>query len=108
MQIDWPLSLPKEELSAPLPVIPRFNDDETLRKLSDQQQQTALSDALVYGISSDEIEDALVARDVSQLEKKGYGTRQKRATGCFHLLGTDCRTPDARSEKGIGLVSFRG
>lgn len=80
-------TVPKEELSAPLPVIPGFNDDETLRKLSDQQQQTALSDALVYGISSDEIEDALVARDVSQLEKKVTERGKNGQPGAFTYWG---------------------
>ena len=63
-------TVPKQELSAPLPIIPGFNDDETLRKLSEEQQQTVLSDALVFGISSDEVEDALVAHDVEKLEQK--------------------------------------
>lgn len=63
-------TVPKEELMAPSPIIPGFNDDETLRKLSEQQQNIVLSDATTFGISSDEIEDALVAHDTAELEKK--------------------------------------
>ncbi|MBP5161051.1 MAG: sel1 repeat family protein [Alphaproteobacteria bacterium] len=62
-------TVPPEELTAPTPTIPGFNDEATLATLQGSSLMQ-LSSGSAYAINSDEIEKAILTRDVSAIEEK--------------------------------------
>lgn len=62
-------TVPAEELTAPTPTIPGFNDDATLATLQGSSLMQ-LSSGSAYAINSDEIEKAILTKDVSAIEEK--------------------------------------
>ncbi len=61
-------TVPELERSEALPIIPGFNDADTLRTLK-EQNATILVDGSEYGILSDDVEQALVNHDTTKLEE---------------------------------------
>ncbi len=61
-------TVPEDERMAALPVIPGFNDADTLRTLK-EQNIAVLADGSDYGILADDVEQALINKDTSALEK---------------------------------------
>ena len=83
MTRDWKIQAPENtvpdaEKTQPLPIIPGFNDEETLQKLQ-EENQIILSDSSQYGIMPDELEKAILSKDVAALEQKieSYGKNGK-------------------------------
>lgn len=62
-------SVPEVELTAELPIIPEFNDANTLRSLQ-EQNVLILSDGTAYGIRTDELETAIATNQTLALEQK--------------------------------------
>ena len=61
-------TVPEAELSEPTPIIPGFNDKDTLREL-EEQNITVLADGSEYGIMADDVEQAIINNDTSHLEE---------------------------------------
>ena len=61
-------TVPAAELSEPAPIIPGFNDKDTLRQL-EEQNITIMADGSEYGIMADDVEQAIVKNDTSRLEE---------------------------------------
>ena len=62
-------TVPQEELSAPKPTIPGFNDETTLASLPNTGS-VSLPGGSAYAITSDELEKAILTRDLSAIEEK--------------------------------------
>ncbi|MBE6449915.1 MAG: sel1 repeat family protein [Alphaproteobacteria bacterium] len=60
-------TVPEIELSEALPIIPGFNDADTLRELK-EQNAIVLADGSAYGIMADDVEQALIKNDTQKLE----------------------------------------
>ncbi len=61
-------TVPDAERTEALPIIPGFNDEDTLRVLK-EQNVAVLADGSEYGILADDVEQALIKKDTSALEK---------------------------------------
>ena len=61
-------TVPEAELSEPTPIIPGFNDKDTLREL-EEQNVTILANGSEYGILADDVEQAIIKNDTTKLEE---------------------------------------
>lgn len=61
-------TVPELERTEALPIIPGFNDADTLRTLK-EQNVAILADGSEYGIMSDDVEQALIKNDTTRLEE---------------------------------------
>lgn len=61
-------TVPESELSEPTPIIPGFNDKDTLREL-EEQNITIMADGSEFGITADEIEQAIIKNETTRLEE---------------------------------------
>ena len=61
-------TVPEAERAEPLPIIPGFNDADTLRVLK-EQNIAILADGSEYGIMADDLEQALIKGDTTNLEQ---------------------------------------
>jgi len=61
-------TVPEIERTEPTPIIPGFNDADTLRQLK-EQNAAILVDGSEYGIMSDDVEQALIKKDTAHLEE---------------------------------------
>ena len=61
-------SVPQQEREGIMPIIPGFNDTDTLRVLK-EQNIAVLADGSEYGILADDVEQALIKKDTTDLEK---------------------------------------
>lgn len=61
-------TVPESERNENLPIIPGFNDTDTLRVLK-EQNIAVLADGSEYGILADDVEQALIKKDTTDLEK---------------------------------------
>ncbi len=62
-------SVPAAELSEPLPIVPGYNDEATIRELK-EQNELVISDGSEWGIRTNELEQAIKQKDMSGIEAK--------------------------------------
>ena len=62
-------SVPEIELAEPLPIIPGYNDADTIRELK-EQNEVVISDGSEWGIRTNELEEAIQKKDMSTIEAK--------------------------------------
>ncbi len=62
-------TVPETELSEPTPIIPGFNDVDTMRQLQ-EKNVTILSDGSAYGIRTEELETAITTKQTVGIEAK--------------------------------------
>ena len=60
-------TVPEDERKQALPIIPGFNDEDTLRELK-EQNIAIIVDGSEYGILADDVEQALIKKDTSAIE----------------------------------------
>ena len=61
-------TVPEDERKQALPIIPGFNDEDTLRELK-EQNIAVVADGSEYGILADDVEQALIKKDTTSIEE---------------------------------------
>lgn len=87
MTRDWKVqtpqdTVPESEKMQPLPIIPGFNDEETLQKLQ-EENQIIISDGSAYGIMADELEQAILSGKTADVELKATNAAKSGKTDAY-------------------------
>lgn len=98
-------SVTKEDLvSFPKPIIPGFNDDETIQKTL-ESGETLLTDGSKYNISEDMIADALKSNDFTEMENTIEDAVQKGQQDAYAFYGDFVRT--RRNDPALAVVWYQ-
>ena len=79
-------TVPQDEYNSPRPIIPGFNDEATMSLLRGGQDSVYIEGAR-YGITRADIDEAILKKDFSSVEKKVENSARQGHTEVFAYLG---------------------